>query len=373
MRKNFFKGAAIATIALAGFTATAQEESKGIELTGSVDAYFRTNIGSKNANNFGGGAGEIPVAPGSSFANQDGFALGMVNLIASKQAGKVGFVADLAFGPRGADAVFNSEGSSSIVNQLYVTYAASDAVTLTFGNFNTFLGYEVISPTGNFNYSTSYMFSYGPFSHTGIKADFAIDDNWSVMAAVMNATDFTEFNPAGKYTGGLQLGYSDDKGSAYLNFLYGRQPGESEELFQVDLTTGWDVSEEFYLGLNATYNSTKDAGEGRVGEIDDIGFYGVALYPQYAISDAFTLGVRAEYFSEFGGFGAGIATDDDNEGSVFATTLTGSYTTGALTIKPELRIDAASEDSFLGDINSNGSPDIEKSLASFVLGAIYSF
>ncbi len=348
MKKNFFKGAAIAAMAFAGLTATAQEESKGIELSGSVDAYFRANA---NA--------DQQVAPGTSFANQAGFALGMANLIASKQSGKVGFVADLVFGPRGTDAVFGSTtASSSIVNQLFVTYDVSDAVTFTFGNFNTYLGYEVISPTGNFNYSTSYMFSYGPFSHSGLKADFALDDNWSLMASIMNPTDLTDFNPIQKYTGGLQIGYSDDSGSAYLNFLYGDQsPGDdAESTFQVDLTTGWDLSEDFYLGLNATYNDT-----------DGTGFYGVALYPQYAVSETFSLGFRGEYFAVQEGFDVGIGLDEDGEASVFAATLTGSYTQGNLTIKPELRLDSASEESFLNEGEG------EKSLFSGVLGAIYSF
>ncbi len=353
MKRNFFKGAALAAIALVGFTATAQEEeSKGIELTGSVDAYFRTNINGRN--------GSEAVAPGTSFANQDGFALGFVNLIASKQVGKVGFVADLGFGPRGADAVFGSQqeidgqtvsGNSTIVNQLFVTYAASDAVTLTFGNFNTFLGYEVISPTGNFNYSTSYLFTNGPFSHTGIKADFTLDDNWSLMAAVMNSTDFTEFNANGRYTGGLQLGYSQDAGSAYLNFLYGRQGISDEETFQVDLTTGWDLSEEFYLGLNASLNDT-----------DGEGFAGVALYPQYAISEAFSLGLRGEFFQT-------ISDDEASEENFTAVTLTGSYSVGALTIKPELRLDSSDTDQ--ADFSDSDGP--QDSLSSFVLGAIYSF
>ena len=60
-----------------------------------------------------------------------------------------GFTADLVFGPRGEDATFLSPelrpgGNSSIVNQLYAYWNVSDAFTLTLGNFNTFLGYEVI-------------------------------------------------------------------------------------------------------------------------------------------------------------------------------------------------------------------------------------
>jgi len=374
MKRNFFKGAAIAAIALAGFTATAQEEeSKGIELTGSVDAYFRANLDAKNnANATPAGA----IAPATSFYNEDGFSVGMINLIASKQVGKVGFVADFAFGPT-ADEAISGQGSASLVNQAYLTYAASDAVTLTLGRFNTFLGYEVISPTGNFNYSTSYLFTNGPFSHTGLKADFTLSDNWSLGAAIMNSTDSpVDENVNGKYTGGLQLGYSEDAGSGYLNVLYGRNGANTEETFQIDFTGGVDISEEFYLGLNASYNSTDKIGTDKDGNPDAQGFYGVALYPQYAISDSFTLGLRGEYFQAFGSYDAGIGLKDA-EGSVFATTLTGSYTSGALTIKPELRLDSASEDSFFsGDTVTTGgvtTPEVQKSLASFVLGAIYAF
>ena len=97
--------------------------------------------------------------------------MGMANIIMSYEGEKSGFVADLVFSPRGADAVFGSPQagdfyrSSNMVNQLYAYYNVSDSFTLTMGNFNTFLGYEVISPVANFNYTTSYMFSYGPFSH----------------------------------------------------------------------------------------------------------------------------------------------------------------------------------------------------------------
>ncbi|MDO6749851.1 outer membrane beta-barrel protein, partial [Gilvimarinus sp. 1_MG-2023] len=81
-----------------------------------------------------------------------------------------------------------------IVNQLYVYYNVTESTTLTLGNFNTFLGYEVISPAANFNYSTSYLFSYGPFSHTGIKLDYAATEDLSFMLAAMNGTDNTDYN-----------------------------------------------------------------------------------------------------------------------------------------------------------------------------------
>lgn len=328
------------------FALMAQEEEakkeKKFSISGTVDAYYRANLNSANS-------GANYSAPGSSFANLPGFALGMANVIASYEGKNVGFVADLVFGPRGTDAIFASplySATGNIVNQLYVYWNVSDKVTLTFGNFNTFLGYEVISPAGNFNYSTSYLFSYGPFSHTGLKADFDLGSDWSLMLAVMNPTDITEFNPNGKYAYGAQLGYSGQ----YLNLI------SDDGNFEIDYTGGFDLSEDFYLGINAAYFDGAD----------DTGFAGGALYPQYKTSETFTLGLRGEYFVETGDFGAiGTGVEDS---SVLALTLTGSVTIGDLIIKPELRLDNASDDAFL---DTDGAP--MKSLSSFVLAAVYSF
>ena len=85
-------------------------------INGSVDTYFRTNLNSTNDVTNGG-----TIAPGSSFANLPGFSLGMFNLISSYEGKKAGFTADLVFGPRGVDAVFVSEGSTNIVNQLFLS------------------------------------------------------------------------------------------------------------------------------------------------------------------------------------------------------------------------------------------------------------
>ncbi|NNK40711.1 MAG: outer membrane beta-barrel protein, partial [Winogradskyella sp.] len=69
------------------------EDSKKFTLSGSIDAYYRANFTAPNDEN--------AIAPGSSFANLPGFALGMANVVASYEGEKVGFVADLVFGPRG--------------------------------------------------------------------------------------------------------------------------------------------------------------------------------------------------------------------------------------------------------------------------------
>lgn len=351
------------------FVATAlfaqeEPEAPSFTISGSIDAYYRTNFNAPNrATDADNGDFTPAVAPGSSFANLPGFALGMANVVASYEGEKVGFVADLVFGPRGTDAIFASpmySATGNIVNQLYAYWNVSESVKLTMGNFNTFLGYEVISPTANFNYSTSYLFSYGPFSHTGLKADFALSDDFSLMVGVFNDTDVTEYNITGDYAFGAQLGYSGQ----FLNVLV--DPSFTE----IDYTGGFDISDSFYLGVNAAYLKYEDPADG----IDGASFAGGALYPQYTVSDAFTLGLRGEYFAETGvidgvtGAGAIGGYDADGDGSVFALTLTGSFAIDNLTIKPELRLDSTSDDAF---VDNDLMPS--KSLGSFVLAAIYSF
>ncbi|MFC3880189.1 porin [Algoriphagus namhaensis] len=364
------------------------EETSKLTLSGSVDAYFRTNLNATNS-------GENFTAPATSFGNLPGFSLGMANIIATYEGQKVGAVVDLVFGPRGEDAVFGSPlyaggmaGSSQILNQLYVYWNVNDAVTLSIGNFNTFLGYEVISPTGNFNYSTSYMFSYGPFSHTGIKADIALSDKFSFMASLMNPTDMTEFNLMGTYTLGAQLGYATDAGSTFLNFVYGDQDGKLQndgslipeqssagKTLQVDLTTGFNLTESLYVGVNTTYNTTSSGEIFSGSDIQDYdgdgsGFYGFAGYLQATTSEKFALGLRGEYFSVFnGGLEGVVGMNGEGDGNVFALTLSGNAKiTKNLTLIPEFRLDSMSENFFVdNDLNPS------KNLSSFLLAAVFAF
>lgn len=327
--KHFFT----LTLLLTTFILSAQEKSdvpeKKFTFGGSLDAYYRTNLTAPNDDN--------QIAPSTSFADTAGFSLGMGNIIASYEKGKVGAVADLVFGPRGEAA------SANVLNQLYAYYNISENTKLTIGKFNTFLGYEVISPTGNFNYSTSYLFSNGPFSHTGLKADVTLSEDFSLMLGVFNQTDVTEFNPDGSYAVGAQLGYKDQ----FLNLLYDK----AGLGFEIDYTGGFDATDDFYIGFNAAYADNE--GEG---------FYGAAIYPQYKTTESLTIGLRGEYFQT-----QSDAISDDP--SIFSVTLTGSYVIEEdLIIKPEFRFDSGSEDIFIDtDLMAT------KSLGSFLLAAIYQF
>ena len=201
----------------------------------------------------------------------------------------------------------------------------------------------MISPVDNYNYSTSYMFSYGPFSHTGFKVDYASESGFSAMAGVFNPTDATEFNPINEYAGGLQLAYDNNGLGVYLNGLF------SDGFTQLDITAGYDVSDELYIGLNATTASDS--------------FNGVAGYVQYAATDVVSFGLRAESFMDRG---LGLFSELEEE-NVFATTLSANIAKGNLTIIPEIRLDSFDSDIVLND------GELGSSLTSFVLAIVYGF
>jgi hypothetical protein len=245
----------------------------------------------------------------------------MANVAISKNSGKVGFLADIALGPRAEVANGFSGTSLSAIKQLYVTYAPSDAITFTLGNFGTHVGYEIIDAPGNLNYSTSYMFSNGPF-----------------------------YVP-GKHIG-LQLSYSDDATGIYLNYIAGRDQEETDfdpeaKSSQFDLTATFQATEKFGLGLNATTKNVKIMGVG------DYSWSGAALYANLAITEGFTLAARGEYISDQDGLIMGAA-----DGSILGLTLSGNIHLGDLTIIPEFRTDSGPE---MDDI------------AGFILAAVYSF
>jgi hypothetical protein len=383
----------VSTVAFSQDATNAEEKAEPtFTLSGSIDTYAHTTLGVRNA-------AFDEYAPTTSFANLRGFSLGMANIIASYAGEKVGFTADLVFGPRGRAAVFNSGsnlGSVSeqrIINQMFAYYKLSDAVTFNLGQFNTFVGYEVISPAVNANYSTSYLFSNGPFSHTGLRADFSFGDGMVAKLAVMNPTDMLEWNPVNTYTLGAQIGRTSDTGGIWLNLLYGDQDGKFKEdqidtgadddgfsagtLFQVDVTGGWTLSDAVYLGVNASYQTI---GEGQVIDPDDdsidkagndaSSFMGFAVYPKFTLSDAFAVGVRGEYFAvkENHILASPIPTVD-GEGSIIALTVSGNWKIDALTIIPEVRFDKASEEGLFYDAEGED----KDSMISLTLAAVYKF
>ncbi len=331
-----------------------EEDKKGLQISGSVDTYWKYDIsGYKDED----GLSNI----GTSFADeQNSISIGMIDVALTQTVGKASFVGEFAFGPRSFKSIplFQPDGTDDIfvgIQNLYVSYAFNDLISLTAGYMGTFVGYEVISPAGNFNYSTSYLFTNGPFQNSGVKADFTISDRFAFMVGLFNDWNvYQDFNGISDI--GAQLYFMPIDGwDIYVNFVTGDQSGTI-----VDITTGWQISEDFYLGLNASdyWVTGEDAG----------GFSGVAFYPQFSISDAFDVGVRYEYFKmkEYRDEDLGNVASE----SINAVTLTANLHAGPLTVIPEFRIDGGSSDFFFSDPKGN---DPVKSASQFLIAAVFAF
>lgn len=336
-----------------------EEESTPLSISGSVDTYYKWD--------FGQTSGNIPT----SFAgDHNSLSIGMVDLVFEKKTGKASFLAELAMGPRNINSAGPTTSATSLpgefagvsindyqprIQNLYVAYDVTDQITLTGGYMGTFVGYEIISPTGNFNYSTSYMFTNGPFQNAGLKADFSITDQLGVMVGVFNPWNVYSAGDIGLTSFGAQLYVSPVEGwDAYVNFVTGGESGT-----EADLTTTYQITDDFMLGVNAAFYT--DGAEGDSAAT----FNGAALYANYSLTKSAAIGLRYENFNNSGMFDAlGLGED----ASVNAITLSLNLTSGNLTLIPEVRVDLASGDAF-ADADGNATSQAVQALVA----AVYSF
>ena len=335
------------SLATFSYVAKAQEAAKAdppLTISGSVDTYYKYDFSGHN---------NIPT----SFASdQNSFSIGMVDLAFKKKVGKASFVGEVSFGPRNDQSI---PVASNHIQNLYVGYDLTDKFSVTAGYMATFVGYEVIAPSGNFNYSTSYLFTNGPFQNAGVKFTYAFSDKVSLSAGLYNDL-WNVYTAASKInTVGAQLMVAPVKGwTAYLNFVSGPASGT-----EFDLTTTYQITDAFKLGVNAADFSAPKPATGDRG-----GFTGVALYPQVAVSSAVVLGLRGEYFkTKAGAYSSTAAPTPGN--SVTGLTFTANIKGGPLTFIPEVRLDNMSKADLFTD--KNGA--LTKSASQFALAAVYAF
>lgn len=342
----------------ATFCAQAQDStqttaSKPI-ISGYVDVYYRYNLDDPSArtgtfNNY------------TSFTNtHNSFELGMASLKLEHTIGKVGMVADVGFGRRAEDFSYADDKSRFALKQAYLTYAPAEHLKFTAGSWATHIGYELVDPYLNRNYSMSYMFSYGPFFHTGVKAEATLGKS-GFMIGLANPADlktasFSEKHLLAQYS----VATADDRLKAYLNFNGGK-PSDSTKRHQLDLVLLGTVSDKFSLGYNGTVQYAKDRFNGKFGESHK--WWGSALYVNVDPAAWFGLTLRGEYFNDEAAVSAGAFGTH-----IWATTLSANLKVSGLTIIPELRYDKAGAEIF-----SDHDGTAQKSTASALVAAVYKF
>jgi hypothetical protein len=362
-------------------------------ISGYLDSYYLTAFNSPRSGNLMGFGQPAGAPAGRAFDRLDKqFALGLVQTKFAYTSTKSEMVIDLTFGPNADLGNFGNTtglanlnlpgnkfvrplyGTSAAIKQAFFTYKATPKLSFTVGQFGTHIGYEVIDAPVNYHYSLSNLFNNGPFYHIGAKASYAFSNKAGLMLGVVNNWDnLTDYKPQKSLVGQFFFKPADTW-SVYLNYI----GGYSDDTYltslgnatllnytrqMVDLTTSFQVTEQFYLGLNAAYGfynfstsnpADKASIEGTFNGKTSPDWGGVAFYTNYAVSDVFGIGVRYEHF-------------EDKYKSRYLQTINNSLTVttpislaaGKLKVKPELRIDTATnpyyEDASGAAVNSQST------------------
>jgi len=345
------------TLVCISLTTNAQDstETKAFSFSGSVDGYYKVDFDKTVSNSF------------TSFTQtHNNFSLGMASVKIEHKKGKVSAVADLGFGPRARDFSYADEGITQAIKQLYVSYAPVDWVTFTLGTWATHVGYEVLDPQLNRNYSMSYMFTNGPFSHTGLKVNL-VKGKHGLMLGVSNPTDL-RIPPTDQLNKKFFIAqYSLAAGGAtnvYINYVGGKAP-DTSKTSQIDAVVLSKLSDEFSIGFNGTYATVKKWDGFK--NLGSSSWWGSAIYLNFDPTENFGLTLRSELFNDedqlktFSGSSIG--------GTIFSNTLSANFKVGGLIIIPEVRVDKASEEVLF--IDKDGG--FKKASTSILVAAVYSF
>jgi len=343
--------------------------ASGINLSGYIDtAYSRTDRNTEA----GIGTGNVPTRV---FDNQNNsFALHQLGVTISKQP-KQGFGGLVNF-TVGSDAqVIHSApeaigtGSSMFdVTQGYLQYATGP-LTIIAGKYVTMHSTEVIASTGNTNFSRSILFGAVPFTHTGVRGTWALNDKVSIMAGLNNGWDqLTDSNRSKTFELGASLNpikpltvtVSGMTGKEPVALLGGTGDGTRNSLNAV---AAYSIIDPLSVGLEFLYVTQENVPlpSGTTGKAK---YYGVAGYVTYMFLPKWRGVLRVETFNDKDGvrFTAGNTKYQE-------VTVTGSYLMADnFEGRVELRQDTASN-AVYRDFNGTTSKD----QMSFAVQGIYKF
>ena len=297
-----------------------------------VDGYYRSDFAGLKTNNK------------TSFTNSNyALQLGMVSFKVDQTFGNFSGTVDLGYGTRADEFSYNDKGVATFIKQAYVSYASNSTIKFTIGKWATHVGYELLDAYSNRNYSMSYGFSYGPFFHTGLRADIALGGKTAMMIGFAEPTDFTNTKMEAKMIiAQLSTISTNDKLKAFLNYQGGIDKS------QIDLVLNASISNE--LGFNY---------DGTVCNLAGKNWSSNAIYINYDPSSKFGFTLRSEIFNDKKG-AMGVGT------TIFQNTLSANFHINKFTIIPEIRLDNAADKVFV-----NGTNVATTGAGNFLIAAVY--
>lgn len=248
------------------------------------------------------------------------------------------------------------------LTQAYLQYA-SGSLTVIGGKFTTLHGTEVIASPGNTNISRSILFGAVPFTHTGLRATWALNDAVSLIAGVNNGWDQVTDANRGK-TAELGVALTPIKPlSITVSGYSGSEPTANGNgtRTSANLVASWALTDAFSLGLEYLNVSQDNALAGGA----KAKYSGYAGYVTYMITPKWRGVVRLESF-------------DDHDGVHFTTAGQVKYKEGTVTIgylptdsfelRAEVREDRADQTVF-----NQYDGTTSKTLMTLALQGLYKF
>jgi predicted porin len=339
-------------------------EASGISVSGYMDvAYTYAN------KNIEAGIGTPPVAP-RVFDNQNNsFGLHQFGLTVAKQP-KEGFggLVNLTVG-KDAQVIhsFPEAGGSSMfdVTQAFMQYATG-SLTVIAGKYATMHGTEVIASTGNTNFSRSILFGAVPFTHTGLRATWALSDTVSLMAGVNNGWDQLTDQNKGK-TVELGATLNPIKPLAItVSGMSGKEPTGTTAVpndgtrTSLNVVASYTIIDPLTVGLE--YLSVSQDNVGGLGTKQK--YDGEALYVTYMVTPKLRGVLRVESFDDKDGFHFATAGTKYKEGTVTVSYLAND----SFEARVEVRRDQATNAVFT---DSTGATS--KTLMTGALQGLYKF
>lgn len=251
--------------------------------------------------------------------------------------------------------------------QGFVQYVGGP-VTVIAGKYVTLAGAEVIAPTGNSNFSRSFLFYAEPLTHTGIRASYAVTDTLSLVAGVNNGWNYSSLTTSGSKTAEVGLSWAPAKIFALAAQAYvGKDPTFDAQRTLVDAVATYNATDALTFILSFDWGKQEQHTSGD----PTLEWNGAAFYTNYALSDQWRVSLRLEYLDDKNGFvtGTGVAQ----------TLKEGTITFGYDPVKNfELRLegryDKSTEPTFVRSISEN--PDVNplaNSQTGFALQGVYKF
>ncbi len=361
-------------------------EASGISVSGYIDAAysradknvdpatggFSTRVFDAQNNSFGLHQFGLTVAK----QPKEGFG-GLVNLTVGKDAQVIHSFPEAA----------TSASSTFDVTQGYLQYATGP-LTIIAGKFTTLHGTEVIASTGNTNFSRSILFGAVPFTHTGVRGTWALNDQVSLIFGLNNGWDqLTDSNRAKTFELGatlnpikpLTIALSAYSGKETVPFATPTIPAVVPPN-SVDGTrnsfnavVSYTIIDPLSVGveyLMVTQDNAPLAG-GSTGKAKYSGFAG---YVTYMVTPKWRGVLRLEAFDDHDGFryATVVPTTTTPLGVKYKeATVTASYLAADnFEMRGEVRRDTANQTVF---VDFGTPPNASKSLTTFALQGIYKF